>query len=54
MFICGFNNMLDGGMIKERWFGKDLEGSGPHLIEALAWHLSGGTEENHENTSQGS
>jgi hypothetical protein len=32
--------------------GKDLEESGFDLINVIAWHIPGGTEENHKNLSQ--
>jgi hypothetical protein len=35
-------------MVDEWWFGKDVEGSGRGLIEALFRHLPGGTEKMHE------
>jgi hypothetical protein len=34
--------------------GDNLEGSGPNVIGALPWHFSGGIEENHKNTNEGS
>jgi hypothetical protein len=39
--------------IYERWIGKDLDGSGHGIIEALSRHLPGETGENHESPQYG-
>lgn len=38
---------LNGRTIHERWTGKDLEGNGRYLIEALSRYLPWGTENDH-------
>jgi hypothetical protein len=44
----------DGRMVGEQWTGRNVEGRGHVLIEALFWHLLGGVEENHESLGQDS